>query len=183
MIKYDQATLEETFCSLLKPDNSEIILLGALDVMEVYLSEKYKLGAAEYKDAIETLDNFGCIDALENLQTHSSDKVYNKVAAILMKYFSAAQVGFVQTLTPTDLVQNLIPIDRDNKEWITIDFPEGVDVKDLTNELTEEYPEVEWAWLVYESEVVPRKTYVKVPAEIEDEFLETLEKLGIVHHV
>ena len=70
-------------CTLLQANDVKIILV-VLESIEVMLKLGAKRGTTAYTDALE---EEGGIDALENLQEHENNDVYEKAAAIVEMYF------------------------------------------------------------------------------------------------
>ena len=83
-------------CTLLQANDVKIILV-VLESMEVMLKLGVKRGTTAYTDALE---EEGGIDALENLQEHENNDVYEKAAAIVEKFFGGEDGSEDENVAP-----------------------------------------------------------------------------------
>jgi importin subunit alpha-1 len=81
----------QSFCEILKANDPRIVMVS-LEALDNILREGQKKPSADglnlYAGAIE---DCGGLDAIEGLQSHANNEIYEKCIAILENYFAAAE--------------------------------------------------------------------------------------------
>lgn len=84
----------QVFCILLTNTDHPKILELALNGIDKFISYGETLDCEEdEKNAVQiAIENYGAIEAIENLQSHPNSEVYHAAVAIIEKYFQLEDI-------------------------------------------------------------------------------------------